>query len=270
MGSEILIKRIVSAIILILIAIPLIIAGGKVFAIAIGVIGIFALKELIDLKKSHDPVPFFMNVIFYISLLLIIYVIPFDFSHSIGINFKIIHLLLFVYLIPTLYYHHKKIYSTKDSFYFFAITLFLGLACHSIIVIRNYDIWLFLLIILIPILTDTFAFFFGRLIGKHKLSPNISPNKTWEGSICGSFCATICSSGFYYFVMEPTSIGKVSLLIFLLSIVGQLGDLFFSTIKRENGIKDFSNLIPEHGGILDRFDSIIFTVLAFILFISYF
>ncbi len=263
-------KRILSAVFLILIAIPLIVTGGKVFAIAIGIIGILALKEMIDLKKKQGTIPIFMKMIFYISLLCIIYLIPFDFSDSVGLNFRLFNLILLFYLFPTLYYHHKNIYSTKDAFLYFTITLLLGLACHGIIVLRFHNIWLFLSIILIPILTDTFALFFGKMFGKHKLSPNISPNKTWEGSICGTICATIISSGFYYFVMKPTTVGNWIVLLFFLTIVSQLGDLFFSTIKRENGIKDFSNLIPEHGGVLDRFDSIIFTILAFVLFIAYF
>lgn len=263
-------KRILSAIFLILIAIPLIVTGGKVFAIALGIIGIFALKEMLDLKTNQNSIPFFMKSIFYLGFLSVIYLIPFDYLNPFGIDYRLLVFLFFLYLLPTLYYHHKKMYFTKDAFSFLAITLFLGFACHGVIVLRMYNIWLFLSIILIPILTDTFALFFGRLIGKHKLSPNISPNKTWEGSICGSICATIISSGFYYLTMNPTQLEIQIFFFFLLSIVSQMGDLFFSTIKRENGVKDFSNLIPEHGGILDRFDSIIFTVLAFVLFISYF
>ena len=113
--------------------------------------------------------------------------------------------------------------------------------------------------------TDIFAYVCGKLIGKHKFS-KISPNKTIEGLIGGLVMGTFVASTFYYVVIDP----KISLaiLIFItlfLALVGQLGDLVFSSIKRTFGVKDFSSLIPGHGGILDRFDSLIFVILSFIL-----
>ena len=119
---------------------------------------------------------------------------------------------------------------------------------------------------LITILTDTFALFIGKSFGKHKLAPLISPNKTIEGAVGGSVVATILASLFYIFVVKDySSIIIVIVLTFVLSLVGQLGDLIKSSIKRHAGIKDFSNLIPGHGGILDRLDSIIFVMMAYIL-----
>lgn len=137
------------------------------------------------------------------------------------------------------------------------------------ILIRDYSLWHFLYVILIPILTDSFAYLLGRRFGKRKLAPLISPNKTIEGSIWGSFLGTILGSVFYYFLIGPINILFLIGMTFLISVMGQLGDLFFSKIKRENGIKDFSDLIPGHGGILDRFDSILFSSMVFTLFISY-
>lgn len=115
-------------------------------------------------------------------------------------------------------------------------------------------------------MTDTFALFTGMFIGKNKLAPTISPKKTIEGFIGGALMGTFIATSFYVTVINQTkSLVLVILVTFLLSCVGQLGDLVFSFIKREYGKKDFSNLIPGHGGILDRFDSLIFVVLAFIL-----
>lgn len=262
--------RVISAFFLILIAVPLIIAGDKVFSLAVGVVGIFALKEVIDLKKGKNFVPFLMCMVFYFSLLLIIYLSPFEFSNFIGIDYKLISVLFIGYLLPTLYYHHKGNYKTVDAFYYFGMTLFLGIACHSLIMLRVRDLYQFLYLILIPIFTDTFAFLFGKLIGKYKLAPLISPKKTWEGSILGSICATIICSVFYYTLVSPMNPVVLSLLTFLLTISGQVGDLLFSVMKREHGVKDFSDLIPGHGGILDRFDSLIFTAVVFILVIGYY
>ena len=113
-------------------------------------------------------------------------------------------------------------------------------------------------------MTDTFAYIFGSLIGKHKMCPLISPKKSWEGSIFGSLVGTFVSCTFYHAMINTVSL-KVVFVTLILSIIGQLGDLFFSKIKRENGIKDFSNIMPGHGGILDRLDSLIMVVLAFIV-----
>ena len=107
-----------------------------------------------------------------------------------------------------------------------------------------------------------FALFGGKLFGKHNFT-DISPNKTIEGCISGSLVAVIVSAIFYYFFISKHLIIIKILIILLLSIVGQVGDLFFSKIKRDNNIKDFSNLIPGHGGILDRLDSFTFVLLMF-------
>ena len=121
---------------------------------------------------------------------------------------------------------------------------------------------------LIPIFTDTFAYFGGMLIGKHKVT-KLSPKKTWEGCITGLLVSTILSSIYYiYFIGNTLTLNKVLILI-LASIIAQIGDLFFSAIKRNHNIKDFSNLIPGHGGIIDRLDSIIFVSYLFIIFIDY-
>jgi len=108
--------------------------------------------------------------------------------------------------------------------------------------------------------TDSFAFLIGKNFGKHKISPKSSPNKTWEGSIGGLLGSIIIGGSFGYFIGIP--IIHVFILCFICGIISQLGDLTESAIKREIGIKDFSNLIPGHGGILDRIDSMLFTAPA--------
>ena len=111
------------------------------------------------------------------------------------------------------------------------------------------------LIFIISFATDTFAYFSGYLFGKHKLIPKISPKKTVEGSIGGIIGSVVCCVLFGYLfkldLVHMTVIGSIG------SIVAQLGDLFASSIKRYVGIKDYGKLIPGHGGILDRFDSVI-------------
>ena len=110
--------------------------------------------------------------------------------------------------------------------------------------------------------SDAFALFAGMLFGKHKLAPSLSPKKTVEGSIGGFIGSIVCV--LIYAVIVGNIWGfEPNYLIFVLygllgSAISQLGDLSFSYIKRQYGIKDYGNLLPGHGGILDRFDSVIF------------
>lgn len=105
--------------------------------------------------------------------------------------------------------------------------------------------------------TDIFAYFGGNFFGKHKLAPEISPNKTIEGSIGGIIGSLVLTIG--YGIVFNLPYLKLIPLAILGSMISQLGDLVASSIKRWTGIKDYGFLIPGHGGILDRFDSIIFT-----------
>ena len=109
---------------------------------------------------------------------------------------------------------------------------------------------------------DTFAYFAGMAFGKHKLAPKVSPKKTIEGSIGGMAGNVVCGL-IFAFVMDrwfggSIGYGAMALLALLCSIVAQVGDLSFSLIKREFGIKDYGHLFLEHGGVLDRFDSVLF------------
>lgn len=115
--------------------------------------------------------------------------------------------------------------------------------------------------------TDSFAYFVGRKVGKRKLAPSISPNKTWEGSIGGTVIATVLATMYFVFLKPfEMSILPFLALTVLLSVAGQLGDLIESYVKRKYGVKDSGNILPGHGGILDRFDSLMLvSLVAFLL-----
>ncbi len=108
--------------------------------------------------------------------------------------------------------------------------------------------------------SDTFAFFVGRTWGRHRLAPHISPKKTWEGSVGGASGAAL--TGMLFTLPTPLqlpfTIWSAALLGLAVSMFGQLGDLTESLLKRNAGVKDSGNLIPGHGGALDRMDSVIF------------
>lgn len=116
-------------------------------------------------------------------------------------------------------------------------------------------IWL---VVLTAFGTDIMAYFSGFLFGKHKLCPKISPKKTIEGSIGGTLGSVILS-GLFGFFFAPEVLVHCLIIGVLGGIVSQFGDLTASIFKRKMGIKDYGNLIPGHGGILDRFDSVLFT-----------
>lgn len=130
------------------------------------------------------------------------------------------------------------------------------------------DPWVMLLLLLIVGFADIGAFVFGRLIGGDKMWKSISPNKTWSGQIAGIICGTVIAVayGFYGTALAVGSIAGAEFMPSLIwigiavSILSQYGDLTASWIKRKMGVKDFSNLIPGHGGLLDRFDGWIYAL----------
>lgn len=132
---------------------------------------------------------------------------------------------------------------------------------------ETYGVQLAILIFILAFSTDIFAYLIGKKFGKRKLIPKVSPNKTVEGSVGAIICTTIITT-IYCFIVGFNPLWFIPVAI-LGSICSQLGDLFASAIKRHNGIKDFGNLIPGHGGVLDRFDSILF-VSIFMFLITYF
>ncbi len=144
----------------------------------------------------------------------------------------------------------------------------------ALMVIGTSDIWLetFVLAMLSTWICDTFAMLGGMRFGKHKLAPAVSPNKTWEGAICGAvssvftgilvwglglLCADLPWLGSLY---SPLPLAVCVVTAVLASSLGQIGDLAESLIKRMIGVKDFSNLIPGHGGMFDRADSLLFAI----------
>lgn len=154
----------------------------------------------------------------------------------------------------------------KEAFTIWALTiagiLYLGWLLSHFIALRGLDLgrnWVFFALFT-TFASDTAAFFIGRALGKHRFAPHISPGKTWEGAIAGIFGAIIIS---LFFTLPtplvlPLGYGQAILLGLLVSILGQLGDLIESLLKRNMGVKDSSRLIPGHGGFLDRIDSVVF------------
>ena len=170
---------------------------------------------------------------------------------------------------------------------------YVGVCMAAITVLRSFGVRFIVYLFIITTMTDTFALVFGLKFGKHKMAPHISPKKSWEGAIGGTCVATIIGFSFVYFYkyMSPafhsgetieffdgifkynqfkSEFGKIVFVIItsvFLSICAQIGDLVASRLKREYGIKDYSNVFPGHGGVLDRFDSAFFAATIFLVMI---
>ena len=221
----------------------------------IALIGLYEIYKALGFLKTNKP----LCVIGFIAGALILY-------FSIMANFgQIFRLFVSAYMVILLIYMvlaHKTTSFTDISKSMFA-TMYVTLFFAYLILIRKYNNGEYL--IWIPVITawlsDTMAYTFGRLLGKHKLIPEVSPKKTVEGAVGGVFGGIIFM--IIYGMICNISFGKeinwltLSVLGMLGAVFSQFGDLAASWIKREFGIKDYGNLLPGHGGVLDRFDSVL-------------
>lgn len=261
--------RIISAIVLLAIFIPALITGGIFYTSLMLLAALFGLYELLNIRKTRKEFPIFVELFAY--LLVGFLTISNTTSNNLTylMDYRMMACLIFLFLSPIVFINDSKRYNLNDALFLIGATLFIGLSFNLLILIRNYSISAIIYLFIITIMTDTFAYVTGRHIGKYKLIEKISPNKTVEGLIGGTLMGTFAGSVFYHIVISPSlNIGIVIFVSFVLSLIGQLGDLIFSAIKRYYDKKDFSNIIPGHGGILDRLDSIIFVVLAYLLFLA--
>ncbi|HWG50470.1 MAG TPA: phosphatidate cytidylyltransferase [Candidatus Acidoferrales bacterium] len=133
---------------------------------------------------------------------------------------------------------------------------------------RGQDAKLLLFLVVVVQLSDVFQYVWGKLLGKRKIAPNVSPNKTWEGFIGGVATAVAVGAGLYW--MTPFRPGEALLMSIAITLSGFAGGLTMSAVKRDRGIKDFGTMVEGHGGILDRMDSICFSAPIFFHLTRYF
>ena len=262
-------KKVISALIALIIVIPIIILGGYAYYFGVGVLSLLAFYEIVKVKENDKKIPLPIKIItlmMYLSLILSVCKNYGDFN----IDYRLFILSLFTCILPIVVFKKDK-YNVEDAFYLSTSTILLSLAFGYAIIIRNMNLHYLIYILLITIMADTFANFIGSKIGKRKLAPLVSPNKTVEGFVGGIVFSTFISSVYFItFVNTNARLFLVIMMSLALSVIAELGDLVFSAIKRKYGVKDFGNIMPGHGGILDRLDSIIFAILAFSYLLSFF
>jgi phosphatidate cytidylyltransferase len=287
-------KRILVAVIGIPLTVFLIFAGGIPFTVAVAIISSMALIELFKFFRKKGLHPFtktaiFANLLFIVSTYLYIDNIIADERGKLLFPAILIFIII-LFMLTGLW--SKKQNTTLNVMASLGGMFYISVTFIFLILLRQYsDIYIiaqgelsiahnliagkepeFLLSLLIAIwVCDTAAYFVGKSVGKHKLFPSVSPKKTWEGAIGGFFGAV---AGFYICTQLPIllkdfPLSHAIIIGIIIGVTGQLGDLAESKLKRDTGIKDSSAVLPGHGGILDRFDSIMF-VIPFVFIYLYF
>ena len=259
-----------------LVAVPVILAAcyyGEIpFLLFVLLIGLLSFYEFTRLTKNKDSNP--NTAAGLISIFLLVSNAYFQF-----ISFEILLLLISLLLLITELFRNKKSPIINLGSTFFGI-FYLGLFFTSIIWLREYfgnsELEYYkggslIISILMGIwVCDSAAFFLGTAFGKHKLFPRVSPNKSWEGAIAGFIFSLISMSTAYFLILDFMSWTDIIIIGIIIGIAGQLGDLIESLLKRDSGIKDTSTLIPGHGGMFDRFDSLLLTVPTVYIYLFYF
>ena len=269
-------QRIITAIILAIVAIPIcIFSGTVVFPIAMAFIGVVGVWELLGCmgtrKYNYLSIPLYVMAV----------VSPFVFRYFANEVKLYSDKLLFILLCFALYLLGAWVFSYEKNqnvdmnpiITSALIALYIIGATNCIILIRDvaYGEFYWYFIFIGAWVTDTFAYFSGMLFGKHKLIPAVSPKKTIEGSIGGTLFCVAFFVGYGAIVNHFTD-SNINLLLvgfagLVAAIVSQIGDLSMSVIKRTYGIKDYGKIFPGHGGVLDRFDSILSVAIVLAVFL---
>ena len=228
--------------------------------VAIAVVTCMMQFEFLTAKNMHkDPVILIATLLFAIS------------SVALSItNLWFIPLYVFTVLLLLLQILRHEKHSITDILFVYAGTIFIGLSslCLGRLACLNMNFTSFYVCVALvpPWFADSAAYFAGSALGKHKLCPKISPKKTVEGAVGGAIASIIGSQLlgliFQFIFYRNVIINYPALLLIGMfsAIFSVVGDLTFSLIKRECNIKDYGSIMPGHGGMLDRFDSVIFTV----------
>ncbi len=258
-----------------IIAIPFILAAsyfGKLFfffmILGIGLISFYEFSGLLKNKGSNTSVWLgYVSVTFFIT------------SNYIFFADTLPVLILFVVLISTVELFRNSGSALFNIGSLLLSTLYIGLLAGSLVGIREFypnvgDLYSRGGYIIISMfasiwICDSAAYYGGTKLGRHKLFPRVSPKKSWEGAIFGFVFAVITMILAKILILDFLTWTTVISIGFIIGIGGQVGDLVESLFKRDAGVKDSSALIPGHGGIFDRFDSLLFTAPLVLLYLKY-
>ena len=262
-------RIITGAIIAVLMIVLVVFSGTAAFPVVMTLLTVMATYEMLSCVGTIKN-PFICVPALFASLCSA--VCAYFFGYAVCLSVVMMYL---VVLMAMCVFFDEKVKVT-DVLCSFSSTLYVMLCFAAFTALRKIDgigLYMFLLVFIAAWITDTFAYFTGYFLGKHKLIPSVSPKKTVEGSVGGIAGAVIivilfqliCSK---YFDCKPNYLNGVIIAI-VCSIMSQFGDLAASCIKREHNVKDFGNIMPGHGGILDRFDSVIYISPILFILLNY-
>lgn len=255
-------ERVLSGIVLVIIALASIFPGGIILATTLFVISIIGFLELtkacgVRVKEKISRLEI-AGVIAIVGYYLDVYIMKSTIHFMlVAILLLIVLMVAYVFLFPK--YNANQVMSTYFSFVYAPVMLSFVFLTREL---ENgvYFVWM---IFISSWISDTCAYFAGVLAGKHKLVPVLSPKKTIEGSVGGIVGAAIVGAVFGLYMDNLFDTSQYMLMLAMVggvgSVISQVGDLAASAVKRNHEIKDYGKLIPGHGGIMDRFDSVIFT-----------
>ncbi|WP_409294348.1 phosphatidate cytidylyltransferase [Peribacillus sp. SCS-26] len=253
-------QRIITGVIAAAIFLPIVIYGGFPLLAAAYLLGTIGLYELIRMKKlAVFSIP---SILSFIGLWVVL--LPDGGAQFLqkGDYTKTSVVLILVLLLLSYTVLSKNRFKFEDAGFLLLSVLYAGMGFYYLYETRALDNGLaFLFFTLFTIwAADSGAYFIGKAAGKNKLWPDISPNKTIEGAIGGIVCGLLVAVVFALFIDIPEPLWKLLAISVFISVFGQIGDLVQSAYKRVYGVKDSGKLLPGHGGVLDRLDSLIFVL----------
>ena len=259
------IKRVMSSVVLVVLALATILSGGWILALASLAISMVAFRELMVACKLSDPdwrkirtfdVIGYLSIIFYYLVML--------FAQDGRFLILTLFVLLMAFMFGYVFTFPK--YRTEQVMCAFFNVAYAPLMLSCIYLTRQmkYGIYIVWMIFISSWICDTCAYLTGICMGKHRLAPKLSPKKSIEGAVGGIVGAALVGALYGFFVVEHVVTTQDITWVFALisaigAVISQIGDLAASAIKRNHEIKDYGKLIPGHGGIMDRFDSVVFT-----------
>ena len=246
--------RLISGIILVIIALATIISGSWILFFTLLVVSLIGMRELYKVMKVSDEHVTVLELVGYLGAVLYYIAMKADFGNygTMAIIISMI-LILFVYVFGYPKYHAEQVMAAFFGVVYVAVMLSFIYLTRSL-PDGKFLVWL---IFLCSWGCDTCAYCVGMLIGKHKMAPVLSPKKSIEGAVGGVAGAALL--GAIYAAATQGKMAEYALICAVGALISMVGDLAASAIKRNQNIKDYGKLIPGHGGILDRFDSVIIT-----------
>ena len=246
--------RLISGIVLVIIALATIISGSWILFFTLLAVSLIGMRELYKVMKISDEHVTVLELVGYLGAVLYYIAMKADFGNygTMAIIISMI-LILFVYVFGYPKYHAEQVMAAFFGVVYVAVMLSFIYLTRSL-PDGKFLVWL---IFLCSWGCDTCAYCVGMLIGKHKMAPVLSPKKSIEGAVGGVAGGALL--GVIYAAATQGKLAEYALICAVGALISMVGDLAASAIKRNQNIKDYGKLIPGHGGILDRFDSVIIT-----------